>query len=89
MFPAYFRLSAVSLAFNVAVLAVFQPVVSSTVWEKVQLVALGLALLFTLINLLVMEPITTKVPKPLHPPSTKTFVLHYVREMYLANSEVL
>ncbi|CAM6088933.1 unnamed protein product [Calypogeia fissa] len=66
MFPVYFQLAAVALALNISVLAILNPLAAATLWETLQFVALGLALVFTLTNLLVMEPVTTKLMRERH-----------------------
>ncbi|KAL3682872.1 hypothetical protein R1sor_000894 [Riccia sorocarpa] len=66
MFPAYFRLTSTCLATAVGVIAVLRPWSTSTTWEKAQFGTLGVSLLFTLANLLVMEPVTTKLMRERH-----------------------
>ncbi|KAL2644707.1 hypothetical protein R1flu_012294 [Riccia fluitans] len=66
MFPAYFRLTSTCMATAIGVIAVLRPWSTSTTWEKLQFGTLGVSLFFTLANLLIVEPMTTKLMRERH-----------------------
>ena len=61
LFPAYFRFVAAAASLALASFAALHPLPSAAPAEKWQLAALALPLAAALLNLLLLEPITTRV----------------------------